>query len=129
MNKRNTIQRSLVLEAVKELKCHATSDEVYDAIKKKYPNISRGTVYRNLNLLSGIGEIRKIEMSSGADRFDHISREHYHARCLKCGSVFDLEMEFIADLEKNIKDTHGFEITGHDIIFKGTCTSCLSNKI
>ena len=54
MSHRHTLQRSLILEAVKELRCHATTDEVYDAIVKKYPNISRGTVYRNLNLLSDI---------------------------------------------------------------------------
>ena len=124
MNKRNTIQRSLVLEAVKELQSHVTADEVYDAIVKKYPNISRGTVYRNLNVLSNIGEIRKVEMTSGADRFDHLCKEHYHAKCVKCGRIFDVEMEFIADLDKNIKDTHGFEITGHDVIFKGTCLEC-----
>ena len=124
MNKRNTTQRSLILEAVKELQCHVTADEVYDTISKKYPNISRGTVYRNLNLLSDIGEIRKVEMPSGADRFDHIIHEHYHARCIKCSRIFDMEMEFIDDLEKKIKDTHGFEITGHDLIFKGICRDC-----
>ncbi len=124
MTKRNTIQRSLVLEAVRELGCHATADEVYDAIVKKHPNISRGTVYRNLNLLSDIGEIRKVEIPSDANRFDHMLHEHYHARCVKCGRVFNVEMEFITDLEKSIKDTHGFEISGHDIVFKGICLEC-----
>ena len=124
MNTRKTIQRSLVLEEVKALRCHATSDEIYDMIVKKYPNISRGTVYRNLKVLSDNGEIRKVEMPSGADRFEHQSHEHYHARCVQCGRVFDVEMEFIADLEKNIKDTHGFAFTSHDIIFKGICLEC-----
>ena len=124
MNKRITTLRSLVLEAVKEFRCHVTADEVYDAIVKKQPHISRGTVYRNLNLLSDIGEIRKVEMPNGADRFDYLCREHYHARCIKCGRVLDVEMEFIDDLEKNIKDTHGFEFIGHDIIFKGICHEC-----
>jgi len=91
---------------------------------KKYPHISRGTVYRNLKLLSDIGEIRKVEIPNGADRFDHICHDHYHARCVKCGQVFDVEMDFIADLENKIKDTHGFEIAGHDIFFKGTCLGC-----
>lgn len=126
MNKRNTIQRSLVLKTVKELQFHATADEVYDTIVKKHSDISRGTVYRNLNLLSDIGEILKLEMPSGADRFDHICHEHYHTRCIKCGRVFDVEMDFIADLETNIKDTHGFKFTGHDIIFKGICPECNS---
>lgn len=126
MNKRSTIQRSLVLEAVRELQCHATADEVYCAIVKKHPGISRGTVYRNLNLLSHIGEIRKMEMPSGADRYDHLYNGHYHARCVKCGQVCDVEMEFIPDLEKDVKDSRGFEFTGHDIIFSGICPECHS---
>lgn len=124
MNKRNTIQRSLVLEVVRELRCHATADEVYHTIVKKHPDISRATVYRNLNLLSDIGEIRKLEVPGSADRYDHLCCEHYHAKCENCGRVFDVDMEFIADLEKNIKDHQGFEFTGHDIIFKGICQEC-----
>ena len=124
MNKRKTIQRSLVLETVQELQCHATAEEIYDTIVKKHANISRGTVYRNLNLLSDIGQIRKMEMPSGADRFDHQCHKHYHARCIKCGRVFDVEMEVIADLEKNIKNTHGFDFIEHDLIFKGICLEC-----
>ena len=124
MIKRNTIQCSLVFEAVNKLQCHATADEIYDAIVKEYPNISRGTVYRNLNRLSKMGKIHKMELPGGADRFDHQCHEHYHARCVKCGRVFDVDMEYIEGLEKNIKDAHGFEISGHDIIFKGTCPDC-----
>ena len=124
MIKRNTIQCSLVFEAVNKLQCHATADEIYDAIVKEYPTISRGTVYRNLNRLSKMGKIHKMEIPGGADRFDHQCREHYHARCVKCGRVFDVDMEYIEGLEKNIKDAHGFEISGHDIIFKGTCPDC-----
>ena len=124
MDKRHTLQRSLVLEAVKDLHCHATADDIYYLIVTKHPNISRGTVYRNLNLLSDIGEIRKVEIPSGADRFDHECHPHYHARCIECNRVFNVDMEFISDLQKNIKDTHGFEFTGHDLIFKGICLEC-----
>lgn len=124
MIKRNTIQLSLVFEAVNKLQCHATADEIYDEIIKEHPTISRGTIYRNLNRLSEIGEIRKIENPGGADRFDHCCHEHYHARCVKCGRVFDVDMEYLADWKSSIKDTHGFEFTGHDIIFKGICLGC-----
>lgn len=124
MIKRNTIQRALVFEAVNKLKCHATADEIYNVIVNEHPNISRGTVYRNLKQLSESGEIRKMEIPGGADRFDHRCHDHYHARCLKCGQVFDVEMEYIKDLEKKIKDTHGFEFSGHDIMFKGICPEC-----
>jgi Fur family ferric uptake transcriptional regulator/Fur family peroxide stress response transcriptional regulator len=128
MNNRKTLQRSIILETVKELHCHATADEVYDFIVAKHPNISRGTVYRNLKLLSFMGEIHKVEIPSRADRFDHESYDHYHARCVKCDRVFNVEMEIIPDLAKNIKDTQGFEFTGHDLIFKGICPECNSGK-
>ena len=60
MNKRSTTQRSLVLEAVKELRCHVTADEVYDTIVKIHPNISRGTVYFRTELATAYPECRLV---------------------------------------------------------------------
>ncbi len=122
--RRNTIQAALVLEAVNKLRSHATADEVYQEIVREHPHISRGTVYRNLNRLAQAGEIRKIELSGGADRFDHLCHDHCHVRCEKCGRVFDVDMEFVSGLEKNIRDSHGFQFTGYDIIFRGICPAC-----
>ena len=124
MIKRNTIQRSLVLEAVNKLKCHATADEVYQMVAQEYPNISKGTVYRNLHQLAESGEIKIIEVPGSADRFDHRCHNHYHVRCVQCGRVFDVDMDYIPDLGKRIKDTHGFEFTSHDLIFQGLCPDC-----
>lgn len=125
--KRNTIQSSLVLETVRKLQCHATADEVYNEIIKTYPTISRGTVYRNLQRLCETGEIRKREIPDGADRFDHLCDDHYHIRCVKCGRVFDVDMEYIPKLEQLVRDAHGFSFTGHDIVFKGICSECKGN--
>ena len=124
MIRRNTIQCALVLEAVNRLQCHATADEIYLEIKKEHPHISRGTVYRNLQRLCETGEIRKREIPGEADRFDHLCHDHYHVRCVKCGRVFDVDMEYMTGLEKTIKDTHGFVFTGHDIVFQGICADC-----
>lgn len=124
MIKRNTIQSTLVLEAVNRLQCHATADEVYNEIVKDYPTISRGTVYRNLQRLCEMGRLRKREIPDGPDRFDHRCDDHYHVRCVGCGRVFDVDMEYMPDLDKLIKDAHGFVFTGHDIIFKGICRDC-----
>lgn len=129
MIKRNTIQCSLVLETVKKLHCHATADEIYDEIVKGHPNISKATVYRNLNRLSEMGQIRKIEISDGPDCFDHLCHQHYHIKCTKCGRVFDVDMDYIADLGKNIKDSHGFEFIGHNIMFQGICPDCLQEPV
>lgn len=124
MVRRNTIQCSLVFEAVNTLKCHATADEIYDAIVKQNPTISRATVYRNLNRLAQEGQIRKVSLPGGADRFDHRCGEHYHARCERCGRIFDVDMAPLTDLEKRIADAHGFQFTGHDIVFHGICPNC-----
>lgn len=124
MIKRRTIQSSLVFETVNKLQCHATADEIYNEIVKDYPTISRGTVYRNLQRLCEMGEIRRREIPGEADRFDHLCHDHYHARCVECGCVIDVDMEYIPDLEKNIRNTHGFVFTGHDIVFKGICSEC-----
>lgn len=124
MIKRNTIQCSLVFEAVNKLDCHATADEIYSSIVKEHTNISRGTVYRNLNQLAKMGQIRKIEIPGGADVFDHKCYDHYHTKCEKCGKIFDVDMAYIVDFEKNIKNPHGFQFTGYDIIFKGICPKC-----
>lgn len=122
--KRHTIQQSLTLEAVQKLKCHPTADEVYQAVSAEHPTVSRGTVYRNLNRLAQSGEIASMDIPSGAGHFDYRRDKHYHARCLHCGRVFDVDMDYIPDLEDEIRDTHGFAFSGYDLVFKGVCTNC-----
>lgn len=128
--KRNTIQRSLTLETVQRLQNHPTADEIYTEISSEHPTISRGTVYRNLNQLAEDGEIRKMEIPGSADHFDHCCIDHYHVRCLMCGRVFDVDMEYIPDLEKSIRDTRGFQLSGYQLIFEGICPDCsVKNRI
>ena len=122
--KRNTIQRTLVLDTVKKLKNHATADEIYDEIVRTHSSVSRGTVYRNLNQLVESGDIGKIKVPNAADCFDHIASKHYHTKCSICGKVLDVEMEYIKDLEKSIKNSSNFEFSGHDIMFRGICSKC-----
>lgn len=121
---RNTIQRAIVLDAVKRLQSHATADEVYEQVARQHPSISRSTVYRNLQKLCDAGLIRKRVIPNKADCYDHICSDHYHVHCLRCDRVFDVDMDHIAHLESAIKDKHGFVFTGHDIIFTGICPEC-----
>lgn len=121
---KNTIQKTLVLAAVKKLRNHATADEVYQEVRKDHPNISKGTVYRNLNDLDGEGKIKKRSFLGSVDRYDNVTENHYHAVCENCGKVYDVDMDYIEDLEKFIKNKHGFKFTGHDIVFRGICPEC-----
>lgn len=124
MERRNTIQKELVLNTVRKLACHATADEIYRAIFTEHPTVSRGTVYRNLNVLADEGRILKIEVPGEADRYDQTCTRHYHLRCMKCRRVFDVDMEPIPDIMGRIRDTHGMEIIDYDIGFKGLCAEC-----
>ena len=124
MERRNTIQKELVLKTVQELKRHLTADEVYEFIKKSHPRIGKGTVYRNLGILAEEGAIRKVEVPDGPDRFDFTLKNHYHVRCVKCGEISDVDMEEISGLQDRIHDTHGIEFLNYDIFFKGICPVC-----
>lgn len=128
MQRRNTIQKQIVLEAVQSLHNHATAEEIYTLIHTNHPNIGKGTVYRNLNVLVEEGQIRKVEIPEGPDHFDHICQKHYHVKCIKCGKVFDVDMEVVENLEKSIRDTHGIQFLDYDILFKGICPACQEKK-
>ena len=119
---RNTIQRALVLEAVRSLHNHPTSADVYEVVREKHPNISRATVYRNLGVLANRGEVLRVEVPNGAD--DFLNRPHYHAKCRVCGGVFDVDMPYQSDILAKVSDAHGFAIEEHEIIFNGVCSEC-----
>ncbi len=124
MERRNTVQKELVLNTIRELKSHVTAKEVYEIINKQYPNIGQGTVYRNLGILADEGKIRRIEIPNGPDRFDFTIKEHYHVQCIACGNIFDVDMDDTFDLMNYIHNTHNIKFLGYDILFKGICPAC-----
>ncbi len=124
MERRNTIQRDMVLNAVRSLCNHATADEIYEYIIKEHPSISKGTVYRNLGILAKDGEIRQIDIPGGPSAFDHNTTEHFHVRCVKCHKVFDVDTEHVPDIRHFVSDDHGITLLAYDIMFTGICKSC-----
>ena len=124
MQTRNTVQRQIVLQTVLKMHDHPTADNVYAAVAVEHPSISKATVYRNLNQLTGQGEIRRVPVPNGADRFDFNTSEHYHVRCEKCGAVFDVHMPQVVDLLGQVEDASGVEVRRFDILFEGVCKAC-----
>lgn len=107
---------------------HPTADAIYASIREEFPNISLGTVYRNLNLLVELGEIQKLRCGDGADHFDADTRPHYHFMCRECGCIEDLPMEIsqkINDLAQ--EHVHG-KIDSHITYFYGVCENCMKKK-
>lgn len=121
---RNTIQRMVVYQTVNKLKNHATAEDIYFEVRKDYPHISKGTVYRNLNKLCDEGEIKRRRVPGEADRYDHICSDHYHGKCLRCGKIMDLDIAYHPEFDDLPNLKSGFRVVGHDIVFHGICEEC-----
>ena len=124
MDKRNTIQKELVCNAVYSMRRHVTADEVYEHIRLQYPSIGKGTVYRDLNVLAGEGKVRKIGIPDGPDRFDFRTGEHCHVRCVGCGCVSDVELDPVPDLGSAAVSSCGFVLLDYEILYRGICPDC-----
>ena len=121
-------QREMIFNQVKNSPVHPTADEVYTALKKDYPGLSLGTVYRNLNLLSELGQLKKIHIDSAKDRFDARTDPHCHLLCTRCRRVFDIEGDSASDIEERISERYGHIVEEVSLNFKGICRDC-ANEI
>ena len=108
---------------------HPTADALYTSIREEYPNISLGTVYRNLNLLVELGEIQKLTCGDGADHFDADTSPHYHFVCRDCGQVFDLPLKTLDNINQLAQEYADGHVDSHTIYFYGTCKNCLEKNL
>ncbi len=118
--KKYSRQREAVYEAVCSVRSHPTADEVYDSVKKKLPNVSLATVYRNLSLLCSEGKLIMINTGDGATHYDGFTEKHHHLVCSVCGKVVDLDLSVSIDLSAS----GDCEIDDYNIIFYGKCPDC-----
>lgn len=129
MQRKYSRQREAIKEFLAGRTDHPTADTVYTCLREQYPNISLGTVYRNLTLLTEMGEIMKITTGEGADRFDANVQRHHHFICTSCQSVYDLPGMGNID---SVMDTAAASCKGtidtYRINFYGTCEHCLKTK-
>ena len=123
-------QRESIKNYLMATKEHPTADEVYMNVKQEFPNISLGTVYRNLNLLTDIGEAIKISTPNGGDRFDGKLKPHNHFLCTKCGRLLDLELDMQSIDEVNRLAAENFDgvITSSSTLFYGECSDCIKKS-
>lgn len=126
---RKTIQREMILRAVRHMHGHPTAEDVYQEVHREYPAISKATVYRNLHQLAQEGEIKPVLLPDSPERFDNKLRKHYHFQCKSCGRIFDVETKDLAGIDdaglnNSVHRAYGFQVDEHDIIFKGICPQC-----
>ncbi|MDA8228571.1 MAG: transcriptional repressor [Desulfitobacterium hafniense] len=120
---RFTPQRQAILEYLLETKTHPTAEEVYHHVKAKFPGVSLGTIYNTLNMLKEHGYILELSYGDMSSRFDGNAKNHYHVVCLNCGKVVDFHRPLI-EMESEVAEKFGFEITGERLEFYGICPDC-----
>ena len=113
-------QREALIKLLRSTKSHPDAEWLYEGLRKEYPNISLGTVYRNLRQLTEAGEI--LELTDGtASHFDGDISPHYHMRCNGCRKIFDIPDN---NVEISVKTEDGFRIDGISLMLNGICRVC-----
>ncbi len=119
-------QREAILQVLSSTKSHPTADWIYRETRKLLPNISLGTVYRNLSALSKEGRILVLDFGDGKEHYDFDISPHIHLRCKKCGKIVDAGLN-VNPLD-SIKDDFGFKLHTPIYIAYGECKDCSTRK-
>ena len=122
--RRLTKQREMILRILRNTKAHPTADLIYKEVRKEIPNISKGTVYRNLQILQEDGGITELNLSGTVSRFEIKQESHYHFRCEQCGRVIDLDEPVNNELDERVAKRTGFKVSYHQLGFRGLCKDC-----
>lgn len=125
---RYSAQREAIYNFLKGRDDHPTADIIYEKLRKSMPNISKGTVYRNLNMLVETGKIMRLCIKDSPDRFDGRLSVHHHFVCEKCGKVSDVFLAQSVGLDEIIEQNVDASIDSYNIILYGTCSECKMQK-
>ena len=120
--RKNSKQRSAILACIKSTTCHPTADWVFKMLKPQMPELSLGTVYRNLNVLRQEGEIMSVGFNGGMEHFDGDVHPHAHFFCGSCGCVSDLMDVPIPQAPITSAGT----VNAVALTFHGTCQTCMT---
>lgn len=125
---RNTTQRAVILAEVEGADGHLTAGELFERVRRQYPTIAYGTVYRTLHLLAEHGLIQELTFADQASRFDRRVDRHDHVHCLVCGIIMDVDVPVALLASHVAEEQSGFIVTSHHTVFAGTCPTCASVK-
>jgi Fur family transcriptional regulator, peroxide stress response regulator len=122
--RRETKQRAAILRILRKTRSHPTADWIYEEVKKEISNISKGTVYRNLQVLKEDGGITELKFNGTLSRYEAKLESHYHFRCEQCERVFDIDGPVNNELNEKVAKRTGFKISYHQMEFRGLCQEC-----
>lgn len=121
---RMTTQRAAILTVVREADKHLTAGEIFERVRRRYPTIAYGTVYRTLHLLAERGLILEFPFGDQASRFDRRTDRHDHVQCAGCGELVDVDVPTVMLSRVVAEEQSGFRIDGHQTVFSGVCPAC-----
>ncbi|MBP8601861.1 MAG: transcriptional repressor [Candidatus Saccharicenans sp.] len=120
---RPSFQRLKIFEYLVNERTHPTADEIYEVLRKDIPSISRTTVYNTLRLFLDKKIIQMVNIEKNEARYDATLSWHGHFKCLKCGQVYDIEIE-----ELKLGGLAGYQVLEKHLDLKGLCPSCCQGK-
>ena len=120
-----TIQRMAVLESLEKTRTHPTADQVLVAVRKRFPTVSRATVYNTLEALTQAGLILRITVDPAVARYDADLGPHAHFRCRICSTVYDVEMDNPVNLDEYVEGHHVEAVRAYAY---GVCEKCLRRE-
>lgn len=125
VKRKNSKKRSAILEALASVKEHPTAEMLYAALKPEIPELSLGTVYRNLSVLAQEGLVVRVAHVDGQERYDARTEPHCHFVCRMCNRVLDLDVpDLIGPICEKISKESGCETESYTLSFSGLCDKC-----
>lgn len=124
MKRKSSKQRDMILNYLKAIDGHVTAEEIFKNMNDDGQSVSLATVYRNLNILVEMNEIKKIAHPIEGYQYDKTSKPHYHMHCVKCDRILDLEIPYKDKLNLEIEKQIGLPIKTHDMMVEGICEDC-----
>ncbi len=125
---RNTTQRAVILAEVESADGHLTAGELFERVRRRYPTIAYGTVYRTLHLLAEHGLIQELTFADQTSRFDKRVDRHDHVHCLQCGIIMDVDVPVALMASHVAEEQSGFTVTSHHTVFSGICPDCAAAR-
>jgi Fur family transcriptional regulator, peroxide stress response regulator len=125
---RNTKQKQAIREVLQRTRRHPDADWVFQQVKKEVPDISLGTVYRNLRILKEAGAVQELISNGETSHFDGNTANHYHFRCDSCGRIFDIDEVVNKSIERRVAQKTGFKVMRHNLELSGLCVDCQNIK-
>ena len=126
MKKRNTIQKQIILDSIKNTKSHPNVNELLKIVKSKDSTIGKSSIYRNLNSMVEEGKVKLILTNSNSKRYDGDTSDHNHFICNKCNKVIDIIND--EAINKSLEKEYNFIIQERNTTYFGICGNCISKK-